>query len=282
MKIELYKNAIAELSFIWKLSDIRPLAEQRLLNNYLAIAYSAEYKTDVVLKILLWDDAQKYEPQALHYFNGSGCIKLLEHNEQYHAFLLPYIKPGETLHSMFPAEDEYATQILVDTCKKLHAHLISDSDATFFPTVTQWLTALDNEYANIPKHLLADARLRANKLLERTSTMYLLHGDLHHENILHDGNSWIAIDPKGVIGEREYEFGAFIRNPYPDLIEHPDVQNIIRRRIELCAKLSGFDVQRIADWALVQAVMSACWVHEAGKEKLMNYFVTCARVMQRL
>lgn len=282
MNKEILNNAVVQLAGIWQLSNIRSLAEQRLVNNYLAVAYSAVYNTDVVLKILLWEDAQKYEPKALYYFNGLVCIKPFAYNEQYHALMLPYIRPGETLRSLFPADDEKATHILVDTCKKLHVHPIKDSDANFFPTVGQWLKALDKEYTNIPKHLLEDARSRAKNLLNRTSSMYLLHGDLHHENILHDGDTWIAIDPKGVIGEREYEFGAFIRNPYPDLIDHPDVQGIIRRRIELCSNLSGFDVQRIADWAFVQALLSACWTHEAGKEELMNYFVSYARVMQKL
>ena len=282
MNKESIEQAVSYLALEWRLSNIRPLAELRLVNNYLAVAYSAMYGRDVVLKILLWDDAQKYEPRALRYFNGQGCVELLAHDEQYHALLLPYIKPGETLRSLFPADDEQATRILVDTCKKLHAHPISDADVTFFPTVAQWLTALDNEYIGIPKHLIEDARSRAKNLLNRKSTMYVLHGDLHHENILHDSDTWIAIDPKGVIGEREYEFGAFIRNPYPDLIARPDVQNIISKRIEFCSNLSGCDAQRITDWAFVQAVMAACWVHERGKEDLMNYFVTCATIVQEL
>ena len=280
MNREILNNAVTQLSFIWKLSNVRPLAELRLVNNYIVVAYSAVYRTDVVLKILLWEDAQKCEARALHYFNGSGCIKLLAHNEHYHALLLPYITPGETLRSLFPNDDESATHILVEVSKKLHAHPVSDVDFALFPDVAQWLTALDKEYADIPKHLLEDARLRAKNLLKRNSTMYVLHGDLHHDNILHDGNSWIAIDPKGVIGEREYEFGAFIRNPFPDLITQPDARRIISKRIELCSKLSGFDMQRIADWAFVQAVMSACWTHEESKENLMNYFVSCATVMQ--
>lgn len=281
MEKEYIAQAVAYLAYEWRLSDIRPLAELRLVNNYLAVAYSAVYKADVVLKILLWEDAQKYEAAALRYFNGAGCIKLLAYDERYHALLLPYIKPGETLRSLFPAEDERAVQILAKTSKKFHTHPITDAAASHFPTVAQWLMALNKEYTNIPTHLLEDARSRAQHLLQQTSTMSLLHGDLHHENILHAGDAWIAIDPKGVVGEQEYEYGAFIRNPYPDLIVHSDVQNIINRRIELCGNLSGFNTQRIADWAFVQAVLSACWTHECGKEKLMTYFIACASVIQR-
>ncbi len=38
-------------------------------------------------------------------------------------------------------------------------------------------------------------------------------GDLHHENILAAERApWLAIDPKGVIGEPAYEMGALLRN----------------------------------------------------------------------
>ena len=273
-------QAVSYFSQEWQLSDLRPLAEGRLVNNYLVTAYSAVYNADVVLKILLWEDAQKYEAAALRYFDGSGCVKPLAYNEQYHALLLPYIKPGETLRTMFPVGDDRATRILVEICKKLHGRPISGSDAAHFPTVMQWLAALDGTYNKIPKSLLEDARSRVKRLVQRMSVMYLLHGDLHHENILHDNDGWIAIDPKGVIGEREYEFGAFIRNPYPDLLAQRGVASIIHKRIALCSELSGFDPDRITDWAFVQAVMSACWTHKVGKEDLMNYFVACASTIQ--
>ena len=57
-------------------------------------------------------------------------------------------------------------------------------------------------------------RLYVGLCASQTSTR-LLHGDLHHYNILRDGDrGWVAIDPKGVVGEVEYEIGAALRNPY--------------------------------------------------------------------
>src|SRR5207244_1723119 len=60
----------------------------------------------------------------------------------------------------------------------------------------------------------------------------LLHGDLHHYNVLFDARrGWLAIDPKGVVGELEYEVGAALRNPYeaPELFLEPST---IERRVE--------------------------------------------------
>ena len=276
------QDIVIVLSRLWKLNNLRPLAEGRLVNNYLCIAYSAEYNCDVVLKILLWHDARKYEAAALRYFDGHGCVELLAYNAEHHALLLPYLRPGETLRSLFPEHDEAATHILVKIIKQLHACTYTAKDAALFPTVAEWIKALDNTYAHIPEQLLSNARTLAKHLLSKKSAEYLLHGDLHHENIVRAGADWVSIDPKGVVGEAEYEFGAFIRNPIPDLILQNDVQRIIKKRIELCSQLSGYDAQRIADWAFVQAVLSACWVHEKGNEHLMNYFITCADVLQKL
>src|SRR5438067_1309862 len=60
----------------------------------------------------------------------------------------------------------------------------------------------------------------------------LLHGDLHHENILAAARQpWLAIDPKGVVGEPAYEAGALLRNPLPWLLEQPDPRGVTARRV---------------------------------------------------
>lgn len=61
----------------------------------------------------------------------------------------------------------------------------------------------------------------------------LLHGDLHHYNVRFDrDHGWNAIDPKGVVGEFEYEVGALLRNPIkqPEIFTDPAT---IERRIKI-------------------------------------------------
>lgn len=71
-----------------------------------------------------------------------------------------------------------------------------------------------------------------------------------------NGNDWVVIDPKGVIGESAYEVAAFIRNPMPELLNHADVPNIILNRITHFAKIMELPSQRILDWCFVQAVLA--------------------------
>ncbi len=94
----------------------------------------------------------------------------------------------------------------------------------------------------------------------------LLHGDLHHYNILEDaGRGWLAIDPKGVVGEPAFEAGALLRNPLGELRLFADSAIIERRTAILCERL-GLDRRRVLGWAFSQAVLSALWSIEDGGE----------------
>jgi len=90
--------------------------------------------------------------------------------------------------------------------------------------------------------------------------LVLLHGDLHHENILAaQRQPWLAIDPKGIIGEAAYETGSWLRNPYPGLMKLPQPGRTLARRIDQFAEKLGFERARIRDWAVAQAVLSVWW-----------------------
>jgi streptomycin 6-kinase len=96
-------------------------------------------------------------------------------------------------------------------------------------------------------------------LLSSSPTPVLLHGDLHHFNILAAGNQWIAIDPKGVAGEPAYEVAAFLENPGPECYLNIDIQ---RRRIEVLCEEAGLDRDRVLRYAIAHAVLSAWWSFE--------------------
>ena len=92
----------------------------------------------------------------------------------------------------------------------------------------------------------------------------LLHGDLHHYNVLRDRErGWLAIDPKGVIGELEYELGAILRNPgeLPGLFTD---ELVIRSRLDRLCSTLGLDLERALRWGFAQAVLSAIWEIEDG------------------
>ena len=99
----------------------------------------------------------------------------------------------------------------------------------------------------------------------------LLHGDLQHYNVLFDGvRGWTAIDPKGVVGELEYEVGALLRNP----IEQPALftkRSTIERRLEILCGALNLNRSRALRWSFAQAVLSAIWDVEDGKPVEQNH-----------
>lgn len=282
-------ESIAHLSQKWQLTDIRPLVKISATSNYVARAYSAPYAHDVVLKILIADTK---EPQALKLFHGNGYVKLLEYDQEYNGILLESITPGNTLSTLFPHDDARSLEIMAALVKKMERTNIAGHEKEF-PTVEQWMEEMRIfESKKIPRYMLQKAYNLSQKLLSKNLPMHLLHGDLHHENIIQCAEDkpsparpdpelverdekWIIIDPKGVIGSVEFEVIRFLMNPIPALLEQPHPKEIIEHRIAQLHAIFGFEKERMRDWLFVQAILSACWAEE-GEGNLFDYFMRVA------
>lgn len=268
-----HNDLILRLSNKWQLINLRPLAKSAFTNNYALLAYSAHYCTDVVLKICPSDDIT-YEQRTLHYFNGHGCVKLLDYDIKNNGLLLEYIHPGSMLKNLFPKDDSKAVEITVKVIKELHSHQNFAYNLREFPTINRWLDLLGNYKGDkVPKALLKKAKNLSDKLLSTQGKLFVLHGDLHHENILQQDDSWVAIDPIGVVGELEYEFGAFIRNPVPELLQERNAEQIIMHRIDQFSNIFDCEKQRLIDWSFVQAVLVACWSE-------WDYYIRFAEIIE--
>jgi streptomycin 6-kinase len=121
-----------------------------------------------------------------------------------------------------------------------------------FPHVREWGEALEGR----PAAVFAE-------LCDSMGEEVVLHGDLHHENILRsDERGWVVIDPKGMVGEREYEAGALMRNPVPVLHD----SRTLERRADLLAEALGLDGARMRAWSWVQAHLAAAWSIQDGED----------------
>jgi len=114
------------------------------------------------------------------------------------------------------------------------------------------------------------------------STVMLLHGDLQHYNVLSDkSRGWVAIDPKGVVGELEYEVGAMLRNP-TELPDFFTAEKTIRRRLKVLSDCLDLTYERTISWAFAQAVLSAiCDVEDGHPVTENNGALKLAKILQR-
>lgn len=154
--------------------------------------------------------------------------------------------------------DEAATQILCETAHRLHAQKITQP--TSLIPLEHWFRSLTE-----PSHtgLLATSADTARGLLEQRHHPVPLHGDLHHGNVLDFGaRGWLAIDPKGLWGDRAFEYVAIFTNPDLSAPERPVAACAFERRFAQICKASNLPATLLRDWIIASAGLSAAWFIE--------------------
>ena len=259
----------------WNLTIGAPVGN--LSFNYVAPAILAD-GTEVIVKTGLTDEFPS-QPQALRHFDGHGMTQLLAYDERDAAMLLERLKPGTSLRTV--EDDEVAISAAADVMRKIWRPLPQEHYP--FPTVCDWgkgFARLREQYNGRTGPFPPAIFDKAEKLYAELSTSMaesvLLHGDLHQDNILSaEREPWLAVDPKGVIGEPVFETGALLRNFWPDILSIPNPKSLMARRIDQLSAELGFDRERIYDWGFSQAVLSVLWsIEDKGKLEYEGlYFV---------
>ena len=260
--LENLPNLLAACEQRWGLA-IRP-SNFTLSYNYVAPATLAD-GTEIVLKVGVPNRELRTEIAALRLYDGRGCVRLLDAAADAGILLLERLHPGEML-TIVPDDDE-ATRLAALAMQTLWRPL---PDEHSFPSVANWaggLAKLREEFGGgtgpFDEKLVETAVSLFTDLLASSGEPVLLHGDLHHYNILSAGDGWRVIDPKGIAGEPAYEVGALLRNPFT-LYDQPDLKHITARRLDILAETLDMDRERLRQWSLAQAVLSAWWSYEDG------------------
>ena len=253
---------IADLARRWSLTVLLPY--DQLSYNYVAPAVRAD-GTEVVLKVGMPNRGLVTEIEALRIYDGRGIARLLDADPEHGALLLERLKPGTMLSSL--VDDEQATKIAAKVMQRLWQPVPPEHP---FPTVADWAAGLkqlrdhfDGGYGPFSPTLVEAAEALFVELIGSMDEPVVLHGDLHHFNILAaEREPWLALDPKGVVGEPAYEVGALLRNPMPEVFTWPGLEQVLARRVDQLAEILGFDRERLIGWGIAQAVLSAWWGFE--------------------
>jgi len=228
------------------------------------LAFGTRGNQGVVLKVLRRPGDEWRCGEALEAFDGRGILRVYDHVEG--ALLLERLNPGTSLAAVaLGGKDDEATEILADVMQRM-SH--PNRSLTAPSTVQDWAKGFQ-------RYLAGGNNQIPNSLVERGQHLYvglcasqrrprLLHGDLQHYNVLFDSHrGWLAIDPKGVVGEIEYEVGASLRNP----CEKPELfasLKTVESRLKLYETRLKLDPARALQWCFAQAVLSAIWSVEDG------------------
>ncbi|HEX8234833.1 MAG TPA: aminoglycoside phosphotransferase family protein [Abditibacteriaceae bacterium] len=248
----------------WSLEVMEPFP---LSYNFVAPVVFSD-GTEAVLKLCVPGPEVQNEIAALRAFNGHGICKLMDADASRGILLLEQLKPGNCLKPV--QNDEEAVVIAARVVKKMQSRMtVPDVAASAFPSIAHQKSLdtlrqhLQTGAGTLPGPLVRKVEILLPQLSSSIRSPRLLHGDLHHENILwaHE-HGWMAIDPKGVIGELEYEVIPFLMNNFP---QH-DSLAATKFRVDTFVAELNLQRERVLSWALCYAVLSAWWSIEDRTE----------------
>ncbi|MED3882151.1 aminoglycoside phosphotransferase family protein [Priestia megaterium] len=227
--------------------------------HFVAPAHKAN-GSELVVKLFVEPSELLHEQEALTALAGENTVKVVDSDAEKGILLLEKLSPGRLLSS-FSTKDE-AVLIAARLMKSLWRMPQSDSTIDTAVKRENGLRTCVKTYPNgiglLSSETLQHALAVFSELNRTSQQLFLLHGDLHHDNILQSGEAWKIIDPKGLIGEKEYEIIPFLLNHLPKT----NVAETIDHRINIFVKELNISKKRILLWGYAHSVLATCWLIE--------------------
>ena len=246
------------------------------------LAFGTKGNRQVVLKVVRRENSEEWRcGDVLEAFGGAGMILPIAQTPG--AVLLPRLVPGYDLATLCAeGRDDEASGILASLIQRMSNHAAPlagiGSVERLLPDFARFRGQCDGfiptDYVDRAEALFAD-------LCASQRQPQLLHGDLHHYNVLYDADAgWTVIDPWGAIGEIEFELGPSLRNPLEPFVKSP---REVERRLRIYASRLNFDAGRAVKWAFATTVLGIIWPFEPGiGPDLRAPFAAAARAMYEL
>jgi streptomycin 6-kinase len=249
----------------WSLRLAPPYQE-----SYVSIVFPVQVSdgSHAVLKVQFPHAESEHEAEALRRWNGQGAVQLFTDDPAHHALLMERCSPGDHLSSVGAYE---ALEIFMELLPRLWIQ----ADRPFRSVHDQsvgWAEQLPVswEQAGRPFEIeLLDFALEAlGRLWETEGEQVLLHQDLHGDNVLRaEREPWLVIDPKPLVGEREFALAPIIR-----AYEFGHNRESVVERLDRLASALSLDRERARLWALAQTL---AWAFEG--ERIIERHVDTAQ-----
>lgn len=213
---------------------------------------------EAVLKIQFFPDREsEHEAAALEAWAGEGAVRLLAHDPDRHALLLERCMPGTPL-------TQAGSAVALDVLIELLPRLWIATDGPFRSLEDEaawWVGSLADEWARAGRPCdprLLDAVLEALDVLPPTQgPRVLVNQDLHADNVLRAARQpWLVIDPKPLVGEREFGIAAPVRGG-----ELGEGRHALVHRLDRLTEALGLDRDRARRWAMAQTF---AWAFDDG------------------
>ena len=216
----------------------------------LALPVSLADGAEAVLKIQFPHRESTHEADALAHWDGEGAVRLLDFNPDLHSMLIERCRPGERLSAL---DADEALGVLIGLLPRLWKPASAPFEA-LQREAQRWVDELTHGWETggqaFERELLDAALDTLAALSGSQGEQVLLHQDLHPDNVLQaEREPWLAIDPKPLVGEREFGIAPVVR---AFELGHSRGQ-VIGRLDRLSAEL-GLDRERARGWAFAQTL----------------------------
>ena len=193
------------------------------------------------------------------WWNGEGAAAVLAHEGP--ALLMERALGRSSLLEMAETgRDDAASEIICGVAARLHAPRTRPLPPLV--PLSVWFTELAAA-ASRDGGILRQCDTTARELLAEPREIVVLHGDLHHANVLDFGpQGWRAIDPKALLGERGFDFANIFCNPTEQVATAP---GRLARQIDIVTATARLEPLRLLKWILAYAGLSAAWTLQAGE-----------------
>lgn len=256
------ETALNRAMIRWSLTKSTPIADSQ---NSAVFRVEQNGRNFAVLKILKPVAAEEERRGAalMNWYGGEGAATIFDiHGD---TIFMEWLDGGTLGDAVRSGHDDESTIALATLVAGLHRpragapeHLLDlrpRFQALFDTDVRQW--------PHTARDLYARACGIALKLFDKPVANIPLHGDLHHDNIMSSDRGWLAIDPKGLLGDATYDVANVFRNPSgaSNLVTDP---RRIQALADAFAARLGFNRKRVLGWAAAHSALSACWDLAAG------------------
>ena len=249
----------------FKLTQLKII--DKLCVNFVLMAKSEIYG-DVMLKIGIPGSDIQREITALLLYNGKYVCKCYEYDREDRIILLERLLPGTSLHKVQNRKEK--VEIFIDLMNKVLIRRVKDKVINLpeykdvlnraskyviynysekYPDFIELIRLADEKYKEIQKLILPK---------------YIIHADLHHDNILLHCDKRIAIDPHGLFGEKVIETTRFIKN---EIRKDKDLKSGIIEVVELISTKIDEPKELIYKMLFIDFVLSTCWSIEDNVEE---------------
>jgi streptomycin 6-kinase len=206
--------------------------------------------TPAVLKVIYPHREAEHEAAALRLWEGDGAVRLLAYDGARWAMLLERCEPGTALAAAGP-------EVAIDVLLRLLPRLWVDAREPFHTLEQEaawWISYLPEQWEQSGRAVerrLVDAAVDAlGSLSSSQGELVLLNQDLHGDNVLAaERESWLLIDPKPLVGEREFAVAPIVRS-----FELGHSKREALHRLDMLTSALDLDRDRARGWTIGQTM----------------------------